>query len=215
MVKIIISNEIIKQFMMLPTGNICDVSDKGTNMDSELKPISSKFKLAGQSTTVKCYPGDNLTIHKAIYEAEPGSVLVITTQGYSKAGYFGEILATACMERGLAGVIIDGGCRDANDIESLGFPVFCRALNPGGTVKESVGEINVPIECGGVIVNPGDIVIGDRDGIVVVDINKAEDVLKKAQAKFKSEIEIKKQLLEGKTTLELFKFHKLCDENYK
>jgi 4-hydroxy-4-methyl-2-oxoglutarate aldolase len=193
----------IKMFSELPTGNICDANGKSGNMDAALKPISPKFKLAGPAVTVSCPPGDNLTIHKAILVAPRGSVLVIDGRAYTGAGYFGEIMALACRERGLAGVVIDGACRDADDLEEIGFPVFCRGLNPGGTAKASLGTINQIIQCGGMGVRPGDIIVGDRDGVVVIPREKAGFVLEQARVIAEREIKVKELLREGKTTVEI------------
>ncbi len=152
---------------------------------------------------MRCQPGDNLTIHKAIYEAPVGSVLVIDAQGFTNAGAFGDILATACMQQGIVGLVLDGACRDANDIEAMGFPVFCKTTNPGGTVKESVGILNQPIQCGGLMVHPGDLVVGDRDGVAVIPQSKAEQVINDAIAKNQKEEEIRQRILEGVSTIDL------------
>lgn len=205
----------ILQFKQLPTGNVCDANGKVGNMDSGIKPIDPKSKLVGPAVTVRSQPGDNLLLHKAIYEAEPGSVLVIDARGFTGAGPFGDIMVTACQVRGIAGVVIDGACRDAEDIEAKGFPVFARALNPGGTVKESLGPINETIQCGGVMVRAGDIIVGDRDGVVVVPQEKAREVLQAAQAIFDKELKIKEMLHQGKTTLEIFGFDKRIEEKSK
>jgi 4-hydroxy-4-methyl-2-oxoglutarate aldolase len=207
-----LSREELEEFTKLPTGNICDANGKSGNMEFYIKPLDKNSKLVGYACTVMCPPGDNLIIHKAIYEAEPGSVLVINAHGYTGAGPIGEIIVLACKERGIAGIVIDGMCRDANDIEELGFPFFCRGLNPGGTVKESWGTINEPIHCGGVIVNPGDVVVGDRDGVVVVPKNKARDVLNRAKAIANKEIKVREMLKQGKTTLEIYGFDKLIEQ---
>jgi 4-hydroxy-4-methyl-2-oxoglutarate aldolase len=202
----------ISKFRQLPTGNICDANGKIGNMNPAIKPIDPKTKLVGPAVTVRCQPGDNLIIHEAIYKAEPGSVLVIDIHGYIGAGPFGDIMATACKVRGLAGVIIDGSCRDAEDIQEMGFPVFVRNFNPGGTVKESLGPINGVIQCGGVMVKPGDIICGDRDGVVVVEQEKARDVLQAAQALFQKEIKVREMLHQGKSTLEIYGFDKLIEQ---
>lgn len=196
--------KMIERYSKLPTGNICDSNGSGGNMCASIKPISKMMKLVGVAYTVQAQPGDNLAIHQAVNMAPEGSVLVIDAQGFTNAGAFGDILATACIAKKIAGVVLDGACRDGNDIEAMGFPVFCKALNPGGTVKESLGKLNQMIQCGGVVVNPGDIVVGDCDGVVVVSKQLAESVLKKAEAKHEREYEIRKLLLEGKTTIELF-----------
>jgi 4-hydroxy-4-methyl-2-oxoglutarate aldolase len=181
-------------------------------MDPAIKPIDPRSKLAGPAVTVLSQPGDNLTLHKAIYEAAPGSVLVIDAHGYAGAGHFGEIMAIAAVERGIAGVVIDGACRDSADIEELGLPFFCRTFNPGGTVKESLGTINEVIQCGGVVVKPGDIVIGDRDGVVVVPREKAGEVLERARDIAAREVKIREMLRQGKTTLEIYGFDKLIEQ---
>ncbi|MBA1335155.1 MAG: Demethylmenaquinone methyltransferase-like protein [Firmicutes bacterium] len=201
-------NELL-ELLKLPTGNICDANDKCGNMDPAIKPVDPKTKMAGPAYTVRCQPGDNITIHKAIYEAPKGSVLVVDAHSYIGAGPFGEIMAIASQKRGLAGLVIDGACRDASEIEELGFPVFSRAINPGGTVKESVGETDLVIQCGGVVVRPGDIVVGDRDGVVVIPREKARTVLEKAKAIADREAQVTEMLLQGKTILEIYQFEKL------
>lgn len=121
-------------------------------------------------------------------------------------------MALACKVRGIAGVIIDGSCRDAEDIKALGLPVFVRGFNPSGTVKASLGQVNVPVICGGVTVRPGDIIIGDCDGVVVVPQEAEDEVFEKAKAKFEKEIHIVEQLKQGKTTLEIYGFDKLIEK---
>lgn len=204
------SNIEIEQFLKYPTGNICDANDKKGNMDHEIKPLNPNSKMAGFAVTVDCYPGDNLTIHKAILEAAAGSVLVINARGYS-AGHLGELMVLACIQRAINGIVIDGGCRDAVDIIELGFPVFARSINPGGTVKKSVGEINVEIQCGGVTVKPNDIIVGDRDGVVVVSKMNASQVLEKTKEIARREQEVKKLINQGKSTVEVFGLDKLLD----
>lgn len=200
--------DIANLFIGIPTGNICDSNDREGSMDASIKPLHRRFQLAGYAMTVRCVPGDNLTIHKAIAEAKPGSVLVIDCNGYTGAGVFGELFATSCIARGIRGVVIDGACRDKNDLVDMNFPVFSKGVNPNGTLKETCGDINSIIECGGRIVKPGDIIIGDGDGVVVVPQEKAEEILQKSQAKKAKEDELKILLAQGKTTAELMGFNK-------
>ncbi len=160
--------------------------------------------------TVKCEPGDNLTLHKAIAMAEPGTVLVVDCGGWTGAGAFGEMFAVSCVARGIRGVVIDGACRDKADLIEMDFPVFTRGVNPNGTRKELLGEINGTIGCGGVLVSPGDIVVGDADGVVVIAAEKAEEVLENALAKKDRESELKPQLAAGRTTVELLGFAEKC-----
>ena len=121
-------------------------------------------------------------------------------------------MALACKVHGLAGVVLDGSCRDSEDIKELGFPVFSRGFNPSGTVKASLGQINVPITCGGIEVHPGDIILGDCDGVVVIPQEQEDEVFEKALAKFEKEQHIVEQLLAGKTTLEIYGFDKLIEK---
>lgn len=197
-----------KEFLGIPTGNICDMNGLEGAMAAGMMPLHYKMKLAGPAMTVECQPGDNLTIHKAIALAEPGCVLVITCKGYTDRGVFGELFATSCVARGIAGVVIDGACRDKEDLIDMNFPVYSMGVNPNGTRKEVCGEINVPISCAGVLVNPGDIIVGDADGIVVIKKENAAEVLEKAKAKKAKEAELKPLLAAGKTTVELLGFGK-------
>jgi 4-hydroxy-4-methyl-2-oxoglutarate aldolase len=201
--------KLVEAFRQLPLGNICDANCKYGNMDVGIKPIDPLCKMAGFAFTVKGHPSDNMAIHKAIYEAPEASILVVDVANCCGSGHFGEIMATACMERGIGGLVIDGTVRDANEIQNLGFPVFCRGFASGGTQKEVIGLSGIRIVCGGVIVNNGDIVIGNRDGVVVVAKEVAEEVLANAQAIADKEIEVLRQLHEGKSTIEIYQFKKL------
>lgn len=198
------NKELLERFKALPLGNICDANKKEGNMDYGIRPVDSKFKLVGEAYTVKCHTGDNLTLHKAMYEAPSGSVLVVDTQGCSNFGFFGDIMATACMIRGIAGLVIDGACRDSQDIEEMGFPVFCRALSPAGTVKQSVGQTGCPIVCGGVWVSTGDLIVADRDGVVVIKPENIEKVLAAAEAIAAKEVKVREMLAAGRSTIEIF-----------
>lgn len=199
----------VERFKKLPLGNICDANQKQGNMDSGIKPVDPRSKLVGEAYTVKCYPKDNLAIHKAIYEAPKGSVLVVDTQGYYDCGYFGDIMALACQVRGIAGLVIDGGCRDSEDVQQMGFPIFSRTVNPGGTVKETVGQTACPIVCGGVPVAAGDLVVADRDGVVVVKKEDVEKVLTAAETIAAKEVSVRERLLAYESTIEIFGLKKI------
>ncbi|MDD3220382.1 MAG: RraA family protein [Lachnospiraceae bacterium] len=204
-----------KDLLKLPTGNIADnnnsVPHQGV-MDAGIKPVNPKSKMVGRAYTAQCFPGDNLALHQAIYAAKPGDVLVLDCHGYTQAGHFGDIMATACKEYGLAGVIIDGSCRDSEDIKESGFPVFVRAFNPSGTVKESLAKLGVPVTVGGIQVHTGDLVYGDCDGVVVIPPTVEDEVLALANQKYEKEQQILKELKTGKTTLEIYGFDKLIEK---
>ena len=207
--------EKLAELSQLPTGNIADNNTNAPRqgvMHSSIKPIDPASHVLGRAVTARCYPGDNLALHQAIYAAKAGDVLVLDCHSYTEAGHFGDIMALACQVRGIAGVVIDGSCRDSQDIKAMGFPVFVKAFNPSGTVKKSLGEVNVPVLCGGVLVRPGDIVAGDCDGVVVVPREDEDEVFAHALAKFEKEQHIVEQLKAGKTTLDIYGFTELIDK---
>ena len=209
------SREKVENLKKLPTGNVADSVGMQAVMDSGIKPIDPTWKLVGRAVTVQCFPGDNLALHQGIEAAGPGDVLVCDCRGYTEAGHFGDMMATACKYKGIAGVIIDGSCRDSQDIKEMGFPVFVRAFSPRSTVKEVLAKLNVPVLCGGVMVKPGDIIFGDGDGVVVVPSEEAERVFEKACAKFAKEEEIRKQLQAGMSTMQIYGFDKLIEKKKK
>lgn len=202
-------SDIIERYNRLPLGNICDANDRRGSMDPAIKPVDPTSRVAGPAYTVRCHPGDNLGIHKAIAEAPAGSVLVIDAGGFTGGGHIGEIMCFACMQRGIKGLVIDGTCRDADDIQALGFPVFTRGFNPNGTVKETVGVTDVPILCGGVRVCPGDLIVGSRDGVAVVEQEKIGEILSKAEAIAAKEDRVVEELKQGRTTAEIYQFEKI------
>lgn len=205
-----LTKEVRQRLLRLPTGNIADNNNAAFRqgvMDTGIKPLDRKMKMIGRAFTARCAPGDNLGLHQALNTAQPGDVLVIDVHGYSQAGHFGDMMATACKVRGLAGVVIDGSCRDASDICALGFPVFSRGVNPSGTTKAAAAVLNVPVSCGGIIVNPGDLVFGDGDGVVVIPQEDEDNVLRAAEAKYEHEKDIIKELQAGKRTMEIYGFH--------
>lgn len=182
------SEELVAEFKGIPTPILSDVTTKYENtMSSAIEPIAGNISMAGTAFTVKTYPGDNLMAHKALTMAEAGDVLVIDANEYTEAGLVGELFSTSCQHHGLHGTVIDGAARDVEEIDELGFPVFARGTSPKGSYKAHPGSINVPIACGGLVVEPGDIIVGDGEGVVAVKPHHAEAVLKDAQAKLDDE----------------------------
>ncbi len=199
------------ELLQLPCGNIADNNPSGGVMDPGVKPLDPGMKMVGRALPVRCYPGDNLALYQGIDAARPGDVLVFDCGGYA-AGHFGDMMAHACLAKGVAGVVIDGTCRDRNDIVELGLPVFTRGLNPAGTVKASLGKVGVPVVAGGVLVEPGDIVFGDCDGVVVVPADEAEAVFSAALAKHRKEELIAARLDAGESALEVYGFDKFVEK---
>lgn len=153
------------------------------SMDYRIKPISSGMKIIGTAATLSLRPGDNLFLHHAIYTGKEGFILVVDGKGHTENAYLGELMALAAKAVGLNGIVIDGLVRDKQALEELGFPIFAKGFIPNGPLKDGPGEMNAPISCGGVSVHPGDLIVGDDDGVIVVPLNKIEDILIKAEEK--------------------------------
>jgi 4-hydroxy-4-methyl-2-oxoglutarate aldolase len=204
------AKEVVTQFWEIAPATAHEALGKAGAMMSNIKPIYNGMKVCGPALTVRCHPGDNIMLHKAVAIAEPGDVLVACV-GCREAGYWGEILTVAAQARGIAGLVLDGSVRDGVAIKKRGFPIFCQGLCMKGTVKETIEFINHPISCGDVLVNPGDIILGDDDGVVVIPKDRAEEILKKCQEREKKEEEIMRELVAGKLTLELLGFDKILE----
>jgi 4-hydroxy-4-methyl-2-oxoglutarate aldolase len=169
-----------------------------------IKPLVSAMVLCGPALTVSSPPMDNLMLHKGIYGAEPGDILVVEVGGGYEGGYWGEIMTYAAQQRGVAGLVIDGCVRDGKLICEMGFPAFARGLSIRGTGKRGGGSLNTPIKIGDVTVHPGDLVFGDGDGVVVVPRDELRQVLDAAQSREEKEEVIKKELAAGKSTLDYY-----------
>lgn len=178
--------KLVREFQGLPVANIADKMNRFFCMDQRIKPFNTK-PLLGTAFTVKARIGDNLMLHKALELAQPGDVIIVDAQGDIANAITGEIMMTQAAVNGLAGVVIDGAIRDSEAMLDLDMPVYAAGVQPKGPYKDGPGEINVPVSCGGVVVNPGDIIVGDQDGIVVISPADAPVVLEKAKAKLAKE----------------------------
>jgi len=171
-----LSRDLVERFRGLASTNLADAMGRFAFMDPGIQARSG-LTLCGLAVTVNCRPADNLMVHKALQVAEPGDVVVVSTCGNVTSAVFGELMCHTAVAARLGGIVVDGAIRDVEGIARLGLPAFSRAVCPGGCDKDGPGEINVPIGCGGTVVSPGDIVVGDRDGVVVVARSNAEEVL--------------------------------------
>jgi 4-hydroxy-4-methyl-2-oxoglutarate aldolase len=162
-----------------------------------IKPLDPSRSVAGPALTVDCRPGDNLAIHFALTVARPGDVLVVDAKAFVEAGPWGDIMSLAAMEIGIAGLVIDGAVRDSSSIVALGFPVFARGVCIKGTNKVQPGDVRVPIVCGDALIHPGDVIVGDADGVVVVDQHRTEEVISLSQAREQKEDKFRAQIQSG------------------
>jgi 4-hydroxy-4-methyl-2-oxoglutarate aldolase len=198
------SKERIDKLATFSAATIHEVMGKKGAFPAAIKPISPTMKLCGAAYTIQSMPGDNLLLHRAIASASTGDVLVADMSGHYESGYWGEILTVASQARGIAGLVIDGCVRDSSEIEALGFPVFCRGLCIQGTTKHGTGTLNQTITIGGVRIEPGDIVLGDRDGLVVVPAASIEETIAKCEVRVQKEKRTMQAIRDGKTTLEIY-----------
>ena len=182
-----VSDDVVKQAAEFQAAILSDVSGRRGTMHARVAPVDMGMKLAGPAFTVEVRPGDNLMIHAAIALAKPGDILVIDGKGDQTAALMGTLMLSACKKQGLGGVIVDGAIRDRLELLDLGFPVFSAGFNPAGPTKLVPGRINHPISAGGVTVNPGDLVVADADGVVVIEREKAPAMMPLAVKKVADE----------------------------
>ena len=173
-------------------------------MKPYMRPIYPSAKVGAPAITVSCQPGDNLMIHAAVELVQPGDILVVTTTAESTDGMFGELLASSLRARGCAGLIIDAGVRDVADLTTMEFPVWAKAISAMGTVKATAGSVNVPVVCAGEIVNPGDVIVGDVDGVVVVRRAEAAEVAKASDQRRIKEEKNRERLKAGDLGLDMY-----------
>ncbi|MGW1877877.1 4-carboxy-4-hydroxy-2-oxoadipate aldolase/oxaloacetate decarboxylase [Streptomyces sp. NPDC001975] len=172
-------------------------------LSSKIKPVSDTMSLCGPAFTVRCAPRDNIMLQVAIAHARPGDVIVVSAGEYAEAGSFGDVLANACVAKGLGGLITDTGVRDTRELRDLGFPVFSLGVSIKGTVKETVGPMAEPVLVGGELIRPGDVVRGDADGVVVIRREDLADAVRLSQERVDAEAAYIAAYRSGKSVIEV------------
>jgi 4-hydroxy-4-methyl-2-oxoglutarate aldolase len=203
-----ISTHTIERARGISTATLHEAGGRIGALPYQIKPVAPGMKICGPALTIHSPGGDNLWLHRALALAKPADVLVVFASGAFEYGYWGEIMTTAAKARGLGGLIIDGCVRDADLLEKIGFPVFARGLSIRGTGKDygAIGWINYPVLIGDISVAPGDLIVGDRDGVVAIPRERADSVVDKSIARDMDEAAICKRLEAGETTMQIYGF---------
>jgi 4-hydroxy-4-methyl-2-oxoglutarate aldolase len=197
--------KLIEAYRGLGAATVYEAAGRVGSVHPAIKPLARGVRILGPAVTVRCHPRDNLMLHKALQIAQEGDILVAATDGYPDAGYWGGLMATSAVARKLGGLAIDGCVRDSEEIVQMGFPVFCRGTCIRGTTKGILGVVNLPILFGDVVVNPGDLVLGDDDGLVIVAQADMEKVLAASRKRVENEKEKAAALAAGTSSVELNK----------
>ena len=197
--------DVVKRLGALGTSTVHEAYGRFGLMKPYLRPVWAGGEAVGTAVTVLAHPGDNWMIHVAVEQCRPGDILVVGCSADNTDGMFGELLATSLRARGVEGLIIDAGCRDVKALHEMKFPVWSKAISAKGTVKATLGAVNVPVVCAGINVVPGDAVIADDDGVVVIGRKDAADVVAKGEKRVADEDGKRRQLASGVLGLDMYK----------
>jgi 4-hydroxy-4-methyl-2-oxoglutarate aldolase len=196
--------DIVRTLGELGVATVHEAQGRSGLLRPYMRPIYPSAKIGGSAVTISCQPGDNLMLHAAMEVCQPGDVLVVSTTSESTDGMFGELLGVSARAHGAVGLVIDAGVRDVGDLTTMGFPVWSKAIHAQGTVKNTPGSVNVPIVCAGAAIRPGDVIVADVDGVVVVPRRRAAEVARLGEQRVAKEQKTRERLRTGELGLDFY-----------